>query len=165
MDPLRAGSQIVDDFQHRCATSGTELRRKLARASGVVMLSFGFACREVDARGAAVRLSRAHIQGAGRGCAPRSEPVSSPEDPMETKDFNAGKFLNRHLSQIKILSRLLEHELDVAKGGREVTIDRHLVENVLDTMEIFVEDTESASGIQRERTKQTENKPAVARLN
>jgi hypothetical protein len=84
---------------------------------------------------------------------------------METKDFNAGKFMSRHLSQIKILSRLLEHELDVAKGGREVTIDRHLVENVLDTMEIFVEDTESASGIQRDRSKQVESKPAVARLN
>jgi len=84
---------------------------------------------------------------------------------METKpEVNVSKFVGRHLSQIKILSRLLEHELEAAKGGREVTIDRHLVENVLDTLEIFVDDCEGASGVSRERAK-AEPKPVVARLN
>ena len=84
---------------------------------------------------------------------------------MEAKqDVNVPKFLGRHLSQVKILSRLLEHELEAAKGGREVTIDRHLIENVLDTLEIFTDDCESVSGVQRERAK-VEAKPVVARLN
>ncbi len=84
---------------------------------------------------------------------------------MESKqDVNVPKVLGRHLSQVKILSRLLEHELEAAKGGREVTIDRHLIENVLDTLEIFTDDCESVSGVQRERGK-VEQKPVVARLN
>lgn len=84
---------------------------------------------------------------------------------METKsEGNVGKFVSRHLSQLKILTRLMEHELDAAKGGREVTLDRHLVENVLDTLEIFVDDCEGATGTQRER-KSVEQKPTVARLN
>ena len=84
---------------------------------------------------------------------------------MENKtEVNVGKYVGRHLSQIKILSRLLEHELEAAKGGREVTIDRHLIENVLDTLEIFVDDCETASGAPRERNK-IEQKPVVARLN
>jgi hypothetical protein len=87
---------------------------------------------------------------------------------MENKpDVNVGKFVSRHLSQVKIVSRLLEHELDAAKGGREVTLDRHLVENLLDTLEIFSDDCESASGVQRaERQKGINDpKPQVARLN
>jgi hypothetical protein len=84
---------------------------------------------------------------------------------METKqEVSVPKFLGRHLSQVKILSRLLEHELEAAKGGREVTIDRHLIENVLDTLEIFTDDCESVSGVQRDRAK-VEPKPVVARLN
>jgi hypothetical protein len=83
---------------------------------------------------------------------------------METKpEVNVPKFVGRHLSQLKILSRLLEHELEAAKGGREVTMDRHLIENVLDTLEIFTDDCESVSG-SRDRNK-TEPKPVVARLN
>jgi len=83
---------------------------------------------------------------------------------MENKEVNVGKFVGRHLSQLKILARLMEHELEAAKGGREVTIDRHLIENVLDTLEIFVDDCETASGAPRERNR-VEQKPAVARLN
>jgi len=84
---------------------------------------------------------------------------------METKqDVNVPKFVGRHLSQLKILARLLEHELEAAKGGREVTMDRHLVENALDTLEIFTDDCETISGVSRERGK-VEQKPVVARLN
>lgn len=84
---------------------------------------------------------------------------------MENKtEVNVGKFVGRHLSQIRILARLLEHELEAAKGAREVTIDRVLVENVLDTLEIFVDDCETVSGTGRDRSK-IEQKPVVARLN
>lgn len=82
---------------------------------------------------------------------------------MDTK-ADIGKYVSRHLSQLKVLTRLLEHELDGAKGGREVTIDRDLVENVLDTLEIFVEDCDAGTG-GRERQKNADAKPQVARLN
>jgi hypothetical protein len=82
---------------------------------------------------------------------------------MDSKEINVGKFVGRHLSQLKILSRLLEHELEAAKGAREVTIDRHMLENVLDTLEIFTDDCENVSGSARER--KVEQKPVVARLN
>ena len=59
---------------------------------------------------------------------------------------------------------MLEHELEAAKGGREVTIDREVVESALDTLEIFVDDCENVAGGARERSK-AENKPVVARLN
>ncbi len=83
---------------------------------------------------------------------------------METKqEINVPKFVGRHLSQLKILARLLEHELESSKGGREVTMDRTLIENALDTLEIFTDDCESITGT-RERSK-VEQKPVVARLN
>jgi hypothetical protein len=83
---------------------------------------------------------------------------------MEAKpEVNVPKFISRHLSQLKILSRLLEHELEASKGAREVSLDRHLIENVLDTLEIFTDDCEAISG-SRDRSK-PEAKPVVARLN
>jgi hypothetical protein len=88
----------------------------------------------------------------------------SQEPAMETKEVNVQKFVGRHLSQLKVLSRLLEHELETAKGAREVTMDRHLIENILDTLEIFTDDVESVSGGLRERNR-AEQKPVVARLN
>jgi hypothetical protein len=85
---------------------------------------------------------------------------------MEAKsEVNVGKFVGRHLSQLKIVSRVLEHELEAAKGNRDLTIDRQLVESVLDMLEIFVDDCESVSGGSRDRGNKTENKPVVARLN
>ena len=85
---------------------------------------------------------------------------------MENKEVNVGKFVSRHLSQLKILARMLEHELEGAKGGRDVTIDREIVENTLDTLEIFVDDCETVTGSSRERgAGKAEAKPVVARLN
>ena len=87
---------------------------------------------------------------------------------MENKpEGNVGKYVGRHLSQLKLMTRLMEHEVDSAKGGREVAIDRHLVENMIDTLEIFIEDCEVASGGQRGERKpvSTADKPTVARLN
>ncbi len=87
---------------------------------------------------------------------------------MEAKsESNVGKFVTRHLAQVKLLARLMEHELDAAKGGREVVLDRHLVENMVDSLEIFIEDCEGASGVGRTERKPivAGEKPAVARLN
>jgi hypothetical protein len=87
------------------------------------------------------------------------------ESAMDNKsEVNVGKFVGRHLSQLKLMSRVLEQELESAKGNREVTIDRQLIESVLDVLEIFVDDCEGVSGSSRERSK-VESKPVVARLN
>ena len=84
---------------------------------------------------------------------------------MESKsEVNVGKFVGRHLSQIKILTRLLDHELEAAKGAREITVDRDLIENVIDTLEIFTDDCEGVSGGSG-RERKGEQKPVVARLN
>jgi len=86
---------------------------------------------------------------------------------MEGKnEVNLNKYVGRRLSQVKVLTRLLETELEQAKGGRELTIDRTLVEQVLDVLEIFIEDCDGATGGQRDRSKAQEpQKPTVARLN
>ena len=73
-----------------------------------------------------------------------------------------GKFVHRRMSQLKILSRLLEHELDSAKGAKDISLERGLVEETLDSLEMFIEDVDGASGGARSR--QAPEK-AVSRLN
>ncbi|MBI5849989.1 MAG: hypothetical protein HZB39_02955 [Planctomycetes bacterium] len=86
---------------------------------------------------------------------------------MDKPDTGTTKFVHRHLSQLKVLSRLLEHELDASKGSAEVTLDRELFENLLDTVEIFVEDVERENGGRAATVAQkpAAEKPAVTRLN
>lgn len=80
-------------------------------------------------------------------------------------DGNIGSFMQRRMSQMKILSRLLEHELNSSKGG-EVSLDRGLAESVLDSLEIFIDDFEVARGGKaRERRQTSGEKPQVTRLN
>ena len=74
--------------------------------------------------------------------------------------------MQRHLAQLKILTRLWEHELGGGKGAT-VQLDRELAENLLDTLEIFIDDLEERGGAKREReVKSTaDGKPTVSRLN
>lgn len=84
---------------------------------------------------------------------------------MEAKsEVNVAKYVGRRISQLRIIARLMEHELEAAKGGREVAMDRQLVESMLDTLEVFVDDCEAVSGT-RDRNKNEQQKPVVARLN
>ena len=81
-------------------------------------------------------------------------------------DGNIGSFVARRMSQVKLLTRLLEHELGTSKG-QELTIDRGTAESMLDTLEIFIDDFEVARG-GKSREKQrsvAEAKPQVTRLN
>ena len=84
---------------------------------------------------------------------------------MEKSVESSSQFTRRHLSQLKILSRLFEHELELAKG-EEVILDKALVENALDTLEIFIEDvdttTQRATG---DRKSKGDSKAQVTRLN
>ena len=81
-------------------------------------------------------------------------------------DGNIGNFVHRRISQIKIMARLLEHELDTAKGD-DITLDRDLVGSVLDALEVYIDDFSKArGGVGKERGRKTvEEKPAVTRLN
>ena len=76
------------------------------------------------------------------------------------------RFVQRHLSQLKVLTRLMEHEIDLCKDTNEITFDRDLTENMLDTIEIFIEDVEgSEPRANRKGRVAPESKPAVTRLN
>ena len=83
-------------------------------------------------------------------------------------DQSTESFVHRHLSQLKVLTRLWEHELEGAKQGGAVTIDRELADNLMDLLEIFVEDLESVAGKRRDRevkSTATDGKATVTRLN
>ena len=80
-------------------------------------------------------------------------------------DAGTGTFVQRHVSQLKVLARLVEHELDAAKGGAEVAIDRELVESMLDTLEIFIEDVDGDRSGRAAAAAKPAEKPAVTRLN
>lgn len=84
-----------------------------------------------------------------------------------TAESSNPTFLRRHLSQLKVLTRLLEHEIDSAKGA-EISLDRELVESMLDTLEIFVEDVDGGDTATKSggrRAAATAEKPSVTRLN
>ncbi|MCA8941279.1 MAG: hypothetical protein KDB80_01860 [Planctomycetes bacterium] len=75
------------------------------------------------------------------------------------------KDVRRHASQLKVLARLLEHELD-ASQGKDLVLDRELSENILDTIEIFIEDIDGGSGRERPSKERAQPKEAsVTRLN
>jgi len=80
-------------------------------------------------------------------------------------DAVTGKFVHRHVSQLKVLARLMEHELDAAKGTAEVAMDREIVESMLDTLEIFIEDVSGSEMGARGAKPAVAEKPAVTRLN
>jgi hypothetical protein len=80
-------------------------------------------------------------------------------------DSNIGSFVHRRMSQVKILTRLMEHEISASKG-QEVVFDRGMAENLLDALEIFIDDFEIARGGKaREKRSSGESKPQVTRLN
>ncbi len=86
---------------------------------------------------------------------------------MEKSADSGSANTRRHLSQLKILTRLLEHELELAKG-EEVVLEKSLLENSLDLIEIFVEDFDGPgrpASTSRGDRKAADGKPQVTRLN
>lgn len=76
----------------------------------------------------------------------------------------SGNYVQRHLSQLRVITRLVEYELDAAKG-EEVVLDRQLLESVLDSLDIFVEDLSGTTTGRGPNRPSGDAKPAVARLN
>jgi len=92
--------------------------------------------------------------------------VASREWIVKTAD--AGSQMYRRLAQVKVTARLLEHELDLAKDSKEVSLDRVLADSVLETLQIFIEDCDQLMGTpaRGENSRAPEpQKPAVTRLN
>lgn len=83
---------------------------------------------------------------------------------MEKNIDNGSAYTRRHLSQLKILSRLLEHELELAKGD-EVVIEKSLLESSLDLIDIFVEDLGGSETRGRSKERKSEGTSQVTRLN
>jgi hypothetical protein len=85
---------------------------------------------------------------------------------MEKTSELGAQNLRRRLSQLRILARVYEHELELAKG-EEVVLDKALVESTLDTLEIFIEDTDGVVKGTGERKPQPveSGKGQVTRLN
>ena len=88
---------------------------------------------------------------------------------MEKTIPSQTQYTRRHLSQMKVLSRLLEHEMELAKGG-DLTLDRDLADSLLDVLEIYIEDveggtaTKQAAGKGDRKVLNPGEKPQVTRL-
>ncbi|MCA8969489.1 MAG: hypothetical protein H6832_10595 [Planctomycetes bacterium] len=83
---------------------------------------------------------------------------------MEKNVESGSAYTRRHLSQLKILSRLLEHELELAKGD-EVVIEKSLLESSLDLIDIFVDDLGGAEPRASAKERKMDGKAQVTRLN
>ena len=81
-------------------------------------------------------------------------------------DQSMDAFVVRHLSQLKILVRLIEHEMVSAKG-QSLNLDRELAENLLDLLEIFIDDMDvrTEGKVERDGKNAAEPKATVTRLN
>ncbi len=84
------------------------------------------------------------------------------------KNVDAASQMHRRLAQIKVTARLLEHEIDLGKDSKDVSVDRALADSVLETLQIFIEDFDQLMGtpVRPENSRTAEpQKPAVTRLN
>lgn len=86
------------------------------------------------------------------------------------KTMDVGSQMHRRLAQLRVTARLLEHEMDLAKDGKEVALDRALAEAVLETLHLYIEDFDGATGVPAVRADGAARtvepaKPNVTRLN
>jgi len=63
---------------------------------------------------------------------------------MDTNSFEP--FVTRRLHPARVTVSLLNHELELAKGAKEVILDRNLLTSVISTLEIFLEDYDAQTG-------------------
>lgn len=60
--------------------------------------------------------------------------------------MEATQFLARRLHPVKVSIDLLNHELELAKSEREVTLRKEQLESIISTLELFIEDYEAKYG-------------------
>jgi len=61
---------------------------------------------------------------------------------MEKASGNTDK-VTRRLASAKVIVDLLNHELDLGKADRAISLERDRLEAVVTTLEMFIEDVES----------------------
>lgn len=54
------------------------------------------------------------------------------------------KYVARRLHPVRLTVSLLHHEIERAKGNKDVSLSREMLESVISTMEIFIEDCDRA---------------------
>ncbi|MBL8693207.1 MAG: hypothetical protein JNJ88_03845 [Planctomycetes bacterium] len=64
------------------------------------------------------------------------------------QELAQARLVQRRLSSVKVVLRMLHDELDLSHDQR-IVMDRALVENLVSHLELFVEDTESDLGVAR----------------
>lgn len=52
----------------------------------------------------------------------------------------------RHLSSLKVISRLLGHELHTQTGGKSITLSRAEVEEIQTSLDLFIEEATRQGG-------------------
>lgn len=67
---------------------------------------------------------------------------------METNQTRANGALQRHLSNLKLVSRLLGHELHTQSSTKSITLSRDEVLEIQTTLDLFIEEaTRRQSGV------------------
>lgn len=67
---------------------------------------------------------------------------------METNQTRANGALQRHLSNLKLVSRLLGHELHTQSSAKSITLSRDEVLEIQTTLDLFIEEaTRRQSGV------------------
>lgn len=55
-------------------------------------------------------------------------------------DQELGKFVERRLHPVRVSVSLMNQQLELAKGSKDVVVDADLFESLISTLEIFLED-------------------------
>lgn len=55
-------------------------------------------------------------------------------------DQELGKFVERRLHPVRVSVSLMNQQLELAKGSKDVVVDADLFESLISTFEIFLED-------------------------
>jgi hypothetical protein len=71
-------------------------------------------------------------------------------------EANLEQFVTRRLHPVRVTVSLINHELELAKGAKEVVVDRNLLTSVLNTLELFLEDYDAQ--LTREATRVPEKR-------
>ncbi|MCB9905427.1 MAG: hypothetical protein H6831_13565 [Planctomycetes bacterium] len=67
---------------------------------------------------------------------------------MESNQTRANGALQRHLSNLKLVSRLLGHELHTQSSAKSITLSRDEVLEIQTTLDLFIEEaTRRQSGV------------------
>ncbi len=67
---------------------------------------------------------------------------------MESNQTRTGGPLQRHLANLKLISRLLGHELHTQSSAKSITLSRDEVHEIQTTLDLFIEEaTRRQSGV------------------